>query len=410
MGLADEPGEPSATPEPPGIDPAPSSGAATEVLRVRATAKVPRPRRFAAFRAAPRWTKVCVILGAVMALLSAGTVGTIRLAIYRLDRAVAQDQLLHSGARAQGQPAHRPLTGPLNYLLIGSDFRSRTPDEGQRSDTIIVVHVTRTLDRAYLVSIPRDLLVEIPPFPATGFGGEETKINAAFHFGGGGVGGTQLLSATLSKLLGIQFDGAAIIDFDGFRRAVDVLGGITLCVDREVAARHLAIDKNGRLITVYTDPEGNPFVPSGAKLLVYKPGCQHMTGEIALEWARIRYGLPSGDYDRQRHQQEFLRAMFAEAEEQGVFSNPIRLDSFLQAIGSSLTVDTNGVALEEMLFGLRNIRPSNLVGLQVPSHTDNIGGVSYILPEDDAASLYQAVRDDTLDVWAQTHPDWVNEL
>jgi hypothetical protein len=102
--------------------------------------------------------------------------------------------------------------------------------------------------------------------------------------------------------------------------------------------------------------------------------------------------------------------MFAEAERQGVFTNPIRLDRFLQAIGSSLTVDTNDRPMEEMLFGLRNIRPSTLVGVQVPSHPDNIGGISYILPEDGAASLYQAIRDDTLEAWVAAHPDWVNRL
>ena len=360
-------------------------------------------------RNSPLWAKVSLIVGAVLLVVSIGTVVAIRVAVYRLDSAVAKDRLLHNGARAQNAP-NQPLTGPLNYLLIGSDFRSRTPDDGQRSDTIIVVHVPRGLDRAYLVSIPRDLLVEIPPFGPTEFEGTESKINAAYQYGGGGIGGIQLLSITLSKLLGVQFDGAAIIDFDGFRRAVDVLGGITLCVDRDVQAKHLALDRNGVLISVYTDPDGNPFVPQGAKLLVYHKGCQHMTGELALEWARIRYGLPAGDYDRQRHQQEFLRAMFAEAERQGVFTNPVKLDSFLQAIGSSLTVDTNDRPLEDLVFGLRNIRPSTLTGVQVPSHPDNIGGISYILPENDAAGLYHAIRDDTLDAWVLAHPDWVNQL
>jgi LCP family protein required for cell wall assembly len=357
----------------------------------------------------PLWAKLFLIIGTILLVVSTVTVVAIRVAIYRLDRAVAEGQLLHNGARTQNG-AHQQLTGPLNYLLIGSDFRSRTPDDGQRSDTIIAVHVPRSLDRAYLISIPRDLLVEIPPFGPTEFAGTETKINAAYQYGGGGFGGIQLLSITLSKLLGVQFDGAAIIDFDGFRRAVDVLGGITLCVDHEVRAKHLALDRNGTLISVYTDPEGNPFVPAGAKLLVYRKGCQHMTGEIALEWTRIRYGLPAGDYDRQRHQQEFLRAMFSEAERQGVFTNPVKLDSFLQAVGSSLTVDANGRPLEDLVFGLRNIRPSTLVGIQVPSHPDNIGGVSYVLPEKDAASLYHAIRDDTVEAWVLAHPDWVNQL
>ncbi|HET8661014.1 MAG TPA: LCP family protein [Micromonosporaceae bacterium] len=345
-----------------------------------------------------------------MVLVSGGSVAAIRLVAYRVDHAVAKQQLLDDAARTgRDRPAYT-TTGPLNFLLLGSDFRSRTPTDGQRSDTIIVVHIPRGLDRAYLVSIPRDLRVVIPPFPATGYAGGQTKINAAYQHGGGGVGGTQLLSTTLTQLLGVGFDGAAIINFDGFRRAVDVLGGVTIHVDHRVTAKHLAYDRNGRLISVYTDPEGRPFVPEGARLYVFEPGFRRMTGEIALEWARTRYGLPGGDYDRQRHQQEFLRAMLAEAMAQDIVTNPVRLDQFVRAVGSSLAVDTNGVALEDLAFALRNVRPGTLVGVQVPSHPQNIGGVSYILQEDAAQSLYQAIRADNLDAWALENPSWVHRM
>src|SRR5207245_9056456 len=114
-------------------------------------------------------------------------------------------------------------TGPWHYLPTGSEAGANTPEDGQRSDTMIIVHVPAGLDRAYLISIPRDLLVDIPPYPPTNFAGSHEKINGAFQYGQGGAGGVQLVSATLTQLTGIRFDGAAVIDFDGFRKAVDLL-------------------------------------------------------------------------------------------------------------------------------------------------------------------------------------------
>src|SRR4029450_143629 len=114
---------------------------------------------------------------------------------------------------------------PLNFLLLGSDLRAGEPDQGQRSDTIIVMQVNAERTGAHLVSIPRDLLVDIPAFPQTGFGGSRQKVNAAFQFGGGGEGGVQLLSATLAELIGIRFDGAARVAFGGFAEGVRLSGG-----------------------------------------------------------------------------------------------------------------------------------------------------------------------------------------
>src|SRR5262249_52264270 len=108
------------------------------------------------------------------------------------------------------------LHGPLNFLLIGSDKRASNPHMGARSDTIIIVHVPASLDRAYLISIPRDLRVDIPPNPDSGFPGKVDKINSSFEYGGQGNGGVQLLSETLTQLTGVRFDGAAVLNFGGF--------------------------------------------------------------------------------------------------------------------------------------------------------------------------------------------------
>jgi LCP family protein required for cell wall assembly len=361
--------------------------------------------------AGPLWAKICLAVGIVLMLVSAATGVAIKELSRRYEGSVTRDTLLGAEARQARAGQAISLTGPLNFLLIGSDFKPRAAQEGQRSDTIIVVHVPRSMDRAYLISIPRDLLVDIPPYPPTAFRGARTKINASFLHGGGDRGGAQLLASTLSRLLGVRFDGAAIINFEGFQRAVNVLGGVYLCVDRRVESNHMGYDGAGRLLQLWADEEGRlQGLPPDGHPVVYEPGCRRMTGQLALDYTRIRYGLPGGDYDRQRHQQAFLKSVLAEAMKQGIVTNPLKLDSFLRAVGSALTVDTGTVALSDLIFGLRNVTPKTLVGVHLPSYPQTIDGVSYVRADSSAPDLYQAIRDDTLEIWTAENPSWVNRL
>src|SRR4051812_31234914 len=168
------------------------------------TPGVDRPRRL---------RRILLTAGIVVLAVGAVAAGAAVYVVHRFDHRIARETLLAPRARTITPAPHAPVAGPLNFLLIGSDLRSDDPDEGQRSDTIIVAHIDRALGKAYLLSIPRDLWVSIPPDSSLHFGGDTTKINAAFEYGGGGSGGTQLLSETLTSLLGIRFDGAAVMDF-----------------------------------------------------------------------------------------------------------------------------------------------------------------------------------------------------
>ncbi|MDG4790820.1 LCP family protein [Micromonospora sp. WMMD1102] len=299
----------------------------------------------------------------------------------RYDNSVVKQLLLDPAARG----ARGDVAGPLNYLLVGSDERpAASPGTDQRSDTIMIAHLPAGLDRAYLISVPRDLLVEIPPATAGGWPGGPDKINSAFQYGGGGQGGTRLLSATLSRLTGIRFDGAALVNFAGFQRSIDLLGGIRMCVDTPVRSIHT---RN-----------------------LFEAGCHQMTGAQALDYARQRYDLPNGDFDRQRHQQQLLRAMMDKATTGDMLRNPLRLDQVIRAVGSSFTVDTNGVPLEDLIFGLRGVRSDALRGIQLPSHAETIDEVSYVLLDEPAYSLFDSMGGADLDNWARQHPKWVNPL
>ncbi|GHJ57302.1 hypothetical protein Nm8I071_66090 [Nonomuraea sp. TT08I-71] len=296
----------------------------------------------------------------------------------RYDRTVTKEQLLDASARQK----RTDLSGPLNYLLIGSDHRPGANPEDQRSDSILIVHVPAGLRQAYLISVPRDLLVAIPAAP--GFGGGQDKVNAAYEHGGGGEAGARLLSATLTRLTGVRFDGAALVDFSGFKQVIDLLGGIRMCVDTPVRSIHTKT--------------------------LYDAGCQQMNGARTLDYVRQRYGLPDGDYDRQRHQQQMLRAVLDKAGETHLRSDPVKLDRVLRAVGGALTLDSNGVPLEDLLFALRGLPADALHGVQVPSYPQTIDQVSYVVLDNGGGGLFDALRGTRMPEWAVAHPRWVNRL
>ncbi|GAA2713735.1 LCP family protein [Micromonospora olivasterospora] len=312
-------------------------------------------------------------------LLAGAAVAAIEILHRRYDGAVARGTLLDPSARRD----RTDLDGTLNYLLVGSDRRPGESGPDQRSDTILLVHVPAGTKRAYLISVPRDLLVSIPPAP-NGYGGGSDKINSAYEHGGGGEAGVRLLSATLARLTGLRFDGAALVDFAGLRQVVDLLGGIRMCVDTPVRSIH-----TGRL---------------------FEPGCQQMDGTRALDYVRQRYDLPDGDYGRQRHQQQLLRAMLDRAGETNLRDDPVRLDRLIRAVGASLTVDTNGVPLQDLALTLRGLPPDGLTGVQIPSHPETIDEVSYVVLDDGGDQLFAAVRGTRVPGWVTANPRWVTRL
>ncbi|SCL39056.1 cell envelope-related function transcriptional attenuator common domain-containing protein [Micromonospora pallida] len=328
---------------------------------------------------APHWARTLVGVGLALAVVAVAALIGVRALTERYDSSVARGQLLDDDARRD----RTDPDGPLNYLLVGSDRFRGADDADQRSDTILIVHLPAGLRQAYLVSVPRDLLVAIPPAP-NGYRGGQDKINAAYDLGGGGAGGARLLSATLHRLTGLEFDGAAVVDFTGLRRVIDLLGGVRMCVDTEVRSVHTGT--------------------------VFAPGCRQMDGAAALDYVRQRYDLPDGDYDRQRHQQQLLRAMLDRAGQTNLLGDPLRLDSLIRAVGDSLTVDTNGVPLEDLVLALRALPADGLVGVRVPSSPQLIGQVSYVVLDDGGNALFAAVRAARMAPWAAANPRWVNRL
>ncbi|MBX6357709.1 MAG: LCP family protein [Micromonosporaceae bacterium] len=353
----------------------------------------------------PLWARLVVVFGAVLMMLSGiGIVGGKAL-LARYTGAVTQQNLL--GSAGSTKPAGKELEGPLNFLLLGIDERARDPGN-TRSDTIMIAHVPSTHDQAYLLSVPRDTWVEVPPFKKSGYQGGHAKITEAFFFGSrngaGRAGGAELVALTIKRLTGITFNGAAIIDFNGFRRVIDAIGGVDMCVDHKVTSKHMRLVNGKPMWLAEARKHG------GGEPITYQVGCRHMAGWQALDYSRQRYGLPGGDYDRQRHQQQLVKAMVKGMMSKGVVTNPIKLDKVIRAAGKALTLDTGGVDLADFIFTLKGVAANDLVMLRTNGGKFNsakIAGESTEALTEESMQMFAAAKNDTLAEFVLSHSDWV---
>jgi LCP family protein required for cell wall assembly len=230
-----------------------------------------------------------------------------------------------AGEQVVSAPAVAPVvtTGDrINVLLLGIDRRGGK-GWGYRTDTIIVVTVDPINRTAGMLSIPRDLQVPIP-------GNGENRINTANVYGTSQNypgGGPALLKRTIEVNFGIPIDYYIVIDFQGFEKIIDNLGGIDVNVPRKLHD------------TMYPNPKsGDPF---GMKTVHFDPGLQHMNGQLALEYARSR--MSTSDFDRANRQQLILLAIREKALN-------LNLIPKLPTLASTMmdTVKTD-MTLEEML-------------------------------------------------------------
>jgi LCP family protein required for cell wall assembly len=378
------------------------------------SARVPRRR-------GPLWARLALIAGALLMLFSGGTILGARVLISQATSGITQTRLIDGGeAGAGAQPGGNNIDGPINMLLVGIDERpDNSAQDAVLADTIVILHVPASHEQAYLVSIPRDWRVPIPAYDKTGFGGDTNKINSAFSAGyrGGGTElarrarGVDLLARTLHRITGITFNGAMIIDFAGFESVIRELGGVQLCVDRRATSIHLAEDAAGHYRKAwYTEDKGIQGLRPGEHAYVHEPGCRRMPAELALDYARIRKGLPNGDYDRQRHQQQLIKAMAREATSKGMLLNPIKLNNVIKSAGRAFVLDTQGVPIDDFIFTLRGVGADDLVTIKTNAGKVNpvrIDDVDYEELSPDSMQMLAAVRAGSLSEFLLTHQQFV---
>jgi LCP family protein required for cell wall assembly len=360
------------------------------------------------------WARVCAIFGCVLMVLSGGAIVSSQVLLARYAGAV-DDKDLFGNAAESSDEKKSDIEGPLNILLVGID--PRNDEQTPLSDSIIVAHVPKSMDQVYMFSVPRDLVVDIPAFEKTGFKGGRSKINAAMGFGssvGNGkhdvVQGFDLLARTVQQLTGLkEFDAGAIINFNGFKAIVDAMGGVTMTIDQNVKSEHLQPDGKPRakLSRCADNSCEHPYYGPQAE---YKKGTYKLKGWQALDYVRQRYGLPKGDYDRQRHQQQFVKAMAKQALGKDVLTNPTKLDRVLKAAGKALIFDGNGKSVVDWGLAMRNIRADDIVSIKLPGTSLIVNGQyrGEELPAS-SADFFAALGQDQLPAFLFEHPEYVNK-
>jgi LCP family protein required for cell wall assembly len=204
----------------------------------------------------------------------------------------------------------------ISILLIGADTGSYVLD--QNTDVLIVAVINRSAKQVTLLSIPRDLWVNIP---GVGYG----RINSAHRWGSrlSKGGGPDLLIRTIQENLGIPIDHWIRVDYAGFEGAVDKLGGIEIIVPCRTNLQYRATD------------------PKRSDAVILEPGVYHMDGATALRYVRTRRA--ETDFDRAHRQQQFLKAVWDQFKSPGII---LKLPGLWSAMRPYFATDMNlGVIL-----------------------------------------------------------------
>jgi LCP family protein required for cell wall assembly len=275
----------------------------------------------------------------------------------------------------------------LNYLLVGSDTRegltkaemkalrvgSTKTAAGGRSDTMLLVHISKKRDKAYLVSLPRDTLVTIPAHTSTDgksqIPARQNKLNAAFAFGG-----APLLIETIEGETNLKIDHYIEVSFAGFAGIVNALGGIDVCTKVDI-----------------DDPKSH---------LVLSAGTHTLDGIEALKYVRTRDFDGRGDIGRMQRQQQFMSSVIKKATSTGVLLNPIKIVNFMNAAISTIKMDENLSEgdLLDLAKQMRGLSSGNVRTLTVPlsNANGNVPGVGSVVIWDEQLSteLWTRIRDD----------------
>ena len=357
---------------------------------------------------APFWAKAVTALGAFLAVLSVSGIVGVKYFLGQLtDNIQTTSSVLdgESGGGAGKETGKLP-DGAINLLMLGLDTRESWGKEGisSRSDTMIILHISKAHDRAYMISIPRDAKVTIPADSSLGTAATVDKINGAYALGSekgrGWTGGAKLATKTVHEVTGINFDGVVVIDFDGFKGILEAMGGVYMCIDKDMWSSHYTVDSKGKVqYAVGADPTSPP-----KNALWFRKGCRNMAPWEALEFSRIRHSS-NGDYDRQRHQQQLLRAMAKKASSSGVLTNPAKVANILKAAGSALKMDTHGVGVQDFIFGLKSVAAADLIPVKTNDGTyaPTQDGKAETLNAD-TLDLFKATADDNLSDFLVRHP------
>ena len=268
-------------------------------------------------------------------------------------------------------------TEAVNILVLGSDSRSGKENQalgggsstGARSDTAMVVHIDAGRTAATVVSIPRDTLVTRPSCPLESGGSTSMAYGAMFN-SAYSVGGPVCAVKTVESITDVRMDHYIEIDFSGFAKLVDALGGVTVTTDED-------IDDDDSHLTL-------------------KAGTHHLNGKRALAFARTRHGIGDGsDLGRIGLQQKLVRALLEQISSTNLLTSPTKLYSVADAITGSLTTDTGLDSLTELMSlgeSLKGLSSDEAKTVTMPVVTAPSNPNRVVAKEPAASELWESLR------------------
>ncbi|AWE51938.1 MULTISPECIES: LCP family protein [Streptomyces] len=332
-------------------------------------------------RRASVWRRAGIALAALLAL----AIGVAAWAYRHLDdniTGVDIDQALGDDrpprAMTTPTPSASPLpTEALNILVLGSDSRSGADNKklgggdsgGARSDTAMVFHIDAGRTAATVVSVPRDTLVDRPSCPLPSGGSTRPAYQAMFN-SAYALGGPVCAVKTVESLTGVRMDHYVELDFSGFAKLVDALGGVTVTTDEDIHDEDSHLD--------------------------LAAGTHHLDGKQALALARTRHGIGNGsDLGRIELQQKLVKALLDQISATDLLTDPAKLYRVADAVTGALTTDTGLDSLSELtglgqsLRGLTSdtVRTVTMPVVPAPSNHNRV-----VADEPEAGELWKSLR------------------
>jgi LCP family protein required for cell wall assembly len=282
-------------------------------------------------------------------------------------------------------PAHlKNQNGRVNILVAGNSADDAGHDGGNLTDSIMVLSVNTNNNTALMLSVPRDLWVNIP-----GIG--HSKINAAYP-----NGGMNKLQQVVQDNLGLTIDYQALVNYSAFRDLVNAVGGISITIKSS--------DPRG----IY-DPSLDYTSRNCCALAKYPNGPVNLNGKQALNLARARgdayrsYGFPQADFDRTTHQRQMLIAIKDKASSSAVISNPFKVTSLIDAVGSNVKTNLQVSEIETLYTYMKKIDDTKIDSYNI--NTLKGSGTTmlanYTSPDGQSTLIPAAGIDDFTDVQTQ---------
>ncbi|MFI6702788.1 LCP family protein [Streptomyces sp. NPDC050509] len=290
---------------------------------------------------------------------------------------------------AGGLSDNRPVgtSKGQNVLVIGSDARTDgnsslgggDKDDIGRSDTAFLLHIYADHQHAVAVSIPRDTLLDIPPCRLPDGTWTKTQVNtmfnAAFSLGQSAQGNPACTQNTVEHLTGLRVDHTVVVDFKGFAKLTEVVGGVQVCLPQDIYQKDLNPNRATRGERLFTQ------------------GAQTVSGRQALDYVRIRHGMGDGsDIGRIKRQQAFVAGLLKKVKSDGL--TPTKLLPLANAATRSMTVDPGLGSADKLISFMMSLKDIDLHNTKFVTIPWRYEGARVAIVEPDASELWAALKAD----------------